>query len=161
MSARRLLAASVLALAAACSRGPGETPEATVEAFTRAAQSARSDGSARQRMFELLSQRAQDALVDRAQQASQLSGWELQPWEMIAPGRIRVRLDFDPSAMAARVSGDRAVVTVRGVTGGVADVPLVREAGRWRIDLAFPSVEAIRPGAGDGGALHSSDASAR
>jgi hypothetical protein len=153
--------AAVLVLLAACARGPGETPEATVEAFARAVQSARTDNTARQRLFELLSQRAQDALTDRAQQASQLSGWELQPWEMIAPGRIRLRLDFDPSQMASRVSGDRAVVTVRGAAGGVADVPLVREGGRWRIDLTFPATEAIRPGAGDGGAPPSADAPRR
>ncbi|MDB4931542.1 MAG: hypothetical protein JWM10_4026 [Myxococcaceae bacterium] len=152
---------AVLVLLAACSRGPGETPEATVEAFARAVQSARTDNTARQRLFELLSQRAQDALTERAQQASQLSGWELQPWEMIAPGRIRLRLDFDPSQMTSRVSDERAVVTVRGATGGVADVPLVREGGRWRIDLTFPATEAIHPGAGDGGALPSSDAPRR
>ena len=153
--------AAVLALVAACNHAPGQTPEATVEAFARAAQTARTDNTARQRMYELLSQRAQDALTERAQQASQLSGWELQPWEMIAPGRIRMRLDFDPSNMATRVSDERAVVTVRGATGGVADVPLVREGGRWRIDLIFPTVEAIRPGAGDGGARQAPDSSIR
>lgn len=146
MSLRLLLA--LLLLVVACSRAPGETPEATVEAFARAVQSARTDNTARRRMYDLLSQRAQDALTDRAQQTSQLSGWELQPWEMIAPGRVRLRLDFDPSAMTSRVSDQRAVVTVRGATGGVADVPLVRENGRWRIDLNFPTVEAIRAGAG-------------
>ncbi|MBK6528421.1 MAG: hypothetical protein IPF99_02160 [Deltaproteobacteria bacterium] len=151
MRAPRLLAAAAV-LVVACNRAPGETPKATVEAFAHAAQSARTDSSARQRMYDLLSQRAQDALTDRAQQASQLSGWELQPWEMIAPGRIHLRLEIDPSSMDTRISDDRAVVTVRGVAGGVADVPLVREGGRWRIDLSFPSVEAIRPGAGDAGA---------
>jgi hypothetical protein len=159
MSARRIIAGVVLLLA--CNRAPGETPEATVEAFARAAQSARNDNTGRQRMFDLLSQRAKDALNDRAQQASQLSGWELQPWEMLAPGRIRLRLDFDPSSMASRVSDDRAVVTVRGTGGGVADVPLVREGGHWRVDLILPTAEAIRPGAGDGGALHTPDASSR
>lgn len=160
MTVRRA-AAALLALAMACNRAPGQTPEATVEAFARAAQSARNDNTARQRMYELLSQQARDALTDRAQQASQLSGWELRPWEMLAPGRTRMRLDFDPSHMSARVSRDRAVVTVRGVMGGVADVPLVREGGQWRIDLGLPSVEAIRPGAGDGGARQPGDASAR
>lgn len=146
MIVRRVLAVALIL--SACSRAPGETPESTVEAFARAVQSARNDNTARERMYNLLSQRAQDALTERAQQASQLSGWELQPWEMIAPGRVRLRLDFDPSAMASRISDQRAVVTVRGAGGGVADVPLVREGGRWRIDLVFPTVEAIRAGAG-------------
>ena len=61
-------------------------------------------------------------------------------------------LPHSGQGVRTRISDDRAVVTVRGVAGGVADVPLVREGGRWRIDLSFPSVEAIRPGAGDGGA---------
>lgn len=151
MSPRRLLAS--LALVVACSRAPGDTPEATVEAFARAVQSARTDNAARHRMYDLLSQRAQDALTERAQQASQLSGWELQPWEMIAPGRVRLRLDFDPSAMTTRISEQRAIVTVRGTAGGVADVPLVRENNRWRIDLSLPTAEAIRAGA------HTPDAS--
>ncbi len=136
---------------AGCGRSGGETPEAVVESFARAVQASRSDNGARQRLFELLSTRARDALTERAQQASQLAGWELQPWEMFAPGRLRLRVDVDADRMASRIRGERAVVTVRGSNGGVADVPLVREDGQWRVDLVLPPSEAIRAGNADAG----------
>lgn len=121
-------------------------------AFARAVESARQDPQHRRRVYELLSQRGKDALVQRAQLASQVSGWLQQPWEMLAPGRIRLRVAVEPSGMTARVDGARAWVTVRG-TGGMAEVPLVREEGAWRVDLAVPPMAQLRPGDGstDGG----------
>lgn len=129
----------------ACRDPPPRTPKNTVLAFARAVEAARQDPEHRRRVYELLSQRGKDSLTERAQLASQVSGWLQQPWEMLAPGRIRLRVSVDPSGMTARVDGARAWVTVRGA-GGMAEVPLVREAGGWRIDLAVPPMAQMRPG---------------
>lgn len=137
MRARTL--ALLLALSA-CGRGADPSPEDTVFTFVADLDRARLDPAKRRAVHEHLSARTRAALASRASRASQLSGWELKPWDMLAPGRVRWRLRFDRDALSARVSGDRAVVTARGIGGGVADIPLVREEGRWRVDLDLPTM---------------------
>lgn len=128
-----------LTLGACGGRGERARPEATARALMAALQSAQGDARARARVYSLLSARSQEALQRRAQLSSQMSGFTLEPWEMIAPGRIRMRVIFDASTTTtARVRGDTAVVTVRDRRGGSAEVPLVREAGQWRVDLEVP-----------------------
>jgi hypothetical protein len=146
-------AASLLAVALAlgCERSSSASPEETVAAFVAALEQARSDPAQRKRVYDLLSAGAQHSLSERARRASQVSGWELKPWEMLAPGRMRLRVQVDPELMTTRVSGERAVVTARGRAGGAADVPLVREGSAWRIDLDLPPITDIRPGDVDAG----------
>lgn len=146
MPRRALVPIALAATLAACERarqprGPAET----VAAFVAAAEAATSDPSQRRAMYDLLSHRAQQSLGERAARASQVSGREFRPWEMLAPGRVRLRVQPDPTALTAREADDRAVVTARARVGGAADVPLVREEGVWRIDLALPPVEAPPP----------------
>lgn len=152
-SRRAALLSVLCALAAAggCSSETPRTPEATVRAFAVAVQAAREDPSLRRRVYDLLSARARQTLRERAQLASQVSGWELQPWEMLAPGRMRLRVSFDFGAVTAHVTGARAIVTVRGASGGVADVPLVHEEGGWRVDLDLPPFDPGRGSMGDAG----------
>lgn len=94
--------------------------------------------------YALLDSRAQRELSARAQRAGSLTGRSFEPWEMIAPNRFRLR--FTPSAygeMRTRVKGGSALVEVRGEDGrSRASVPLVHEAGHWRVRLALPEVAA-------------------
>lgn len=138
-----LCALAALAALAACesSRPPG-TPAATVAAFAAAVEAAERDGTQRRRVYDLLSQRGRAALDERAARALYVSGRALEPAEMIAPGRLRLRMAVSADSLTARESGERAIVTVRGRAGGVADVPLVREGGRWRVDLVLPPIAA-------------------
>lgn len=148
---RPLLSALLVAssLAGACTGDPSRTPEGAVVAFVSDLDRARLDPAARRDAYGHLSARSKEALQGRANRASQVSGWALNPWDMIAPGRIRWRIRFDRNLLRARVAGDRAVVTAQGLSGGVADVPLVREEGLWRVDLDLPpmqeAAEAERP----------------
>jgi hypothetical protein len=123
------------------------TPAETVGAFSSAIEASASDTSARRRVYALLSHRAQASLEARAARASQVSGRAFEAWEMLAPGRARMLIQYDASSTSTRIAGTRAVVTARGRGGGVADVPLVFEDGRWRVDLALPS--AVAPHAND------------
>lgn len=114
------------------------SPEDAVARFVADLDRARLDPAARRLAFEHLSNRSREALRARASRASQVSGWAVEPWEMLAPGRVRFRIRFDRARLHARVAGDRAVVTARGSAGGVADIPLVFEDARWRVDLDIP-----------------------
>ncbi len=136
-----LVGALVWALvgSAGCSRGEPTSPEATVRALMVSLHAAQSDPRARTRVYSLLSARSQEALQRRAQLSSQMSGITLEPWEMLAPGRVRMRVTFDTATTTmARVQGDAGMVTVRDRYGSSAEVPVVREGGRWRVELGVP-----------------------
>ncbi|MBL8679610.1 MAG: hypothetical protein JNK05_10615 [Myxococcales bacterium] len=121
-----------------CDRPQDETPEDALSAWVAAMNGSRGDPSTRRRAYDLLSQRTRENLARRAAVAAQLSGREVKAWEMLAPGRFALRFSFDRQALRARVEGDRAVVIARGPRTEVAEVPMVREEGRWRVDLALP-----------------------
>jgi hypothetical protein len=133
-----------VASSAGCSRDAPSTPEGALSAFVSAMQSSRSDVGARRRAYELLSDGARAALSARAARASQLSGRILQPWTMLAPGRFTLRVEpFDSEGLSSRITGDRAVVIVRGTTGDHIEVPMVREHGQWRVELSLPPMQPL------------------
>lgn len=108
--------------------------------------SSRSDIEARRRAYDVLSDRARESLTERAARASQLSGRDLQPWEMLAPGRFAMRFAFDPDGLETHIDGDHAMVTARARAGDHAEVPMVREHGHWRVDLSLPPMQTIQTG---------------
>jgi hypothetical protein len=142
MLCRRALAAlralGWLCAGAACDRSLDGTPEDALAAWVAAMNGSRADPSTRRRAYELLSRGARDNLARRAAVAGQLSGREIKPWEMLAPGRFALRFAFDRHRLRASTQGERATVTARGARGEVAEVPMVLEDGRWRVDLALP-----------------------
>lgn len=149
MNVRAFAFASALTLAASvtgCRRAPEDTPEIALTEWVTAMNASRSDIEARQRAYERLSLAARASLTDRAARASQLSGRDLHPWEMLAPGRFAMRFAFDPDGLSTRVEGDRATVTARGQQGDRADVPMVREGGHWHVDLVLPPMQTIQTG---------------
>jgi len=129
-----------------CSRGEPTSPEATVRAMMAALHASQNDPRARVRVYGLLSSRSQAALQSRAQLSSQMSGMTLEPWEMLAPGRVRMRVVFDAATTTtARMRGETGVVTVRDRLGGSAEVTVVREEGRWRVEMGLPTFQTNRP----------------
>lgn len=147
----RLTLSLVFALGAvACQREPEDTPETALTIWVNAMNASRSDIQARHRAYDLLSNRARESLTERAARASQLSGRDLQPWEMLAPGRFAMRFAFDPDGLETHIDGDRATVTARARAGDHAEVPMIREQGHWHVDLALPAMQTIQSG-DDGG----------
>lgn len=137
--ARAIVAMAMIVFASlGCDRPQDETPEDALSNWVAAMNGSRGDPSTRRRAFELLSLRARENLARRAAVAAQLSGREVKAWEMLAPGRFAMRFSFDRQALRARTNGDRAVVIARGPRTEVAEVPMVREEGRWRVDLSLP-----------------------
>ena len=119
-------------------RAPDETPEGVVAEWLD--RMARVHGSPESALlaYELLSSDAKKNLTERARRASAATGRKMTPESMLAPSRFSLR--FVPRTMRPRVAGDRAVVDVVGASPEVerAEVPCVREQGRWRVDLALP-----------------------
>lgn len=124
----------------ACSEVPTDaTPKGTVQLFLAAMERSEHDEQALAQAYALLSAPTRRVLQERAHLATSLGANELKPWQMLVRGSYRQR--FTPSrgarGMRERIEGDRATVTV---TNGRrrAEVPLVRENGRWRIVLNVP-----------------------
>ena len=125
--------------ATGCGRS-ADSPVAAVRHFLEVMERSRDQGPALREAFQLLDAAAQRALIRRAERASTLSGRPYEPYQMLAQGRFV--LNFTPASprgMTEVVSGDRAVVTVTGARrSDHAEIPLLREGGRWRIQLVIP-----------------------
>ena len=139
-----------LAQVAACSSGPSEVdaPVDALERFLEPMDRSNVHEDALEEAFVLLDEDAQRALDVRAKQTALVSGREMEPWRMIAPGRFRLR--FAPAqqgGMRATVRGDSATVRVVSDDGkSQVDVPMLKQGGRWRVrlDLGKPT-EVVEP----------------
>lgn len=142
------------ALAPGCGGAPtDDTPTGAVELFLEAMERSDWDADARRTAYGLLAADAQNALDARADRANALSHDVLEPWEMLAQGRYRLRFTPIASGYREHIEGERATVTVHGVSEGQrANVPLVREDGHWRIVLEIapltPSAESVESAEG-------------
>jgi hypothetical protein len=142
-SARSITLLPLLALAAiACSDVPtDETPRGTVRLFLAAMERSEHDEEALREAYALLSAPTRGDLQERAHLATSFGADQLEPWEMLVRGGFRQT--FTPAKGAAgmreQIDGDEATVVVTNEAGDRrAEVPLVRESGRWRLVLALP-----------------------
>jgi hypothetical protein len=117
-----------------------DSPVSTVRHFLEVMDRSGDEESALADAYQLLDSGAQAALARRAERASTLSGRAFKPWQMLVRGRFGLRFaPTSPGGMHERITGDRAVVTVIGDQPGEhAEVPLVREQGKWRVALTLP-----------------------
>lgn len=131
---------------AACSDVPtDETPRGTVQLFLAAMERSERNEEALRDAYVLLSAPVRRELQERAHIATSYGAREMRPWEMLVRGGFR--LSFTPAkggrGMRERVDGEHALVTVQNEAGDrKAEVPLVREDGRWRIVLELPGSRA-------------------
>ncbi|MCL2823311.1 MAG: hypothetical protein FWD57_04905 [Polyangiaceae bacterium] len=146
---RQMLAAAGLLLLGCRRRSPDETPEGVVAEWLERIARVHGDSDDAAMAYELLASETKKNLEERARRASAATGRKMTPESMLVPSRFSLR--FKPRSMKSRVAGDRAIVDVVGVGGAErAQVPCVREKGRWRIDLVLPSLPEVerRPGFG-------------
>ncbi|MCS6798879.1 MAG: hypothetical protein NZ898_10165 [Myxococcota bacterium] len=114
----------------------GERPGRAVQAFLESAQRAERDERALAEVHTMLCASSRRWLQTRAERASALAGRTFEPWEMLVPGRIRLRVE--PSAATVireQVQGSSATVTLVDRSGTRAEVPLVLEADGWKLAL--------------------------
>lgn len=151
--ARGARVAWLLALVA-CQKPPPPSPTETLQRFLRlmdesAVRSGPSgevltDEESLQQAYALLSDATQGSLRERAELAAALAGGDYQPWNVLIPGRFRLR--FAPVSYHEVIQAShppRALVTVRGrAAGEVAEIALVQEEGLWRIPIDIPHAAA-------------------
>jgi hypothetical protein len=113
------------------------TPAEALSRFLEAMDRSVINEAALKDAYALLDEEAQRELSSRASRAGFLTGRKFEPWDMIAQGRFRLRFaPAEHAGMHTTLSGDTAVVHVKSEDSRAqAAVPLVREAGRWRVKL--------------------------
>lgn len=146
-----LVCTGLVPLAAGCGGAEADgTPAEALSRFLEAMDRSVMNESALKDAYALLDEHAQHELTARADRAGFLTGRKFEPWDMIAQGRFRLRFaPAEHAGMHTTLSGDNAVVHVKSEDArSQAAVPLVREAGRWRVKLALP--ELARTASADG-----------
>jgi hypothetical protein len=144
---RLVMAALTSASALACGSADADGPIETLARFLETMDRSNLNDNARKDAYAMLEESAQAALAERAKRAALVTGRDFAPWDMLAPGRFRLR--FAPAehgGMRATVTGDHAVVHVVGEGGQErASVPMTRQAGRWRVQLPLTRVRDAEP----------------
>jgi hypothetical protein len=114
--------------------GPVEALATFLAAVDRSAQAPEQ----RKAAYEWLDAASQAALKERAELSASLVGRAFQPWEMLVPGRLGFSLrSMGNVRMSAEVSGDKATVRIPVHDREPVVVPMVREEGRWRVQLGL------------------------
>jgi hypothetical protein len=114
--------------------GPVEALATFLAAIDRSAQAPEQ----RKQAFDWLDAQSQAALKERAELSASLVGHSLEPWEMLVPGRLGFSLrSMGNVRMSAELQGDKATVTIPVHGREPVLVPMVREGGRWRVQLGL------------------------
>jgi hypothetical protein len=121
----------------ACGSSDADGPAETLSRFIETMDRSNLNDNARKDAYAMLDETTQAALAERAKRAGLVTGRAYAPWDMLAPGRFRMRFaPAEHSGMHATVTGDQAVVHVLAEGGQErASVPMARQAGRWRVQL--------------------------
>jgi hypothetical protein len=92
----------------------------------------------RKAAFDALDAQSQAALKERAELSGSLVGRALKPWELLVPGRLGFSLkSMGNVKLHAEVSGEKASVHIPVQNRKAVEVPMVREEGRWRVQLGL------------------------
>jgi hypothetical protein len=131
--------ALLLLLLAACAPDPTELgPVEALSTFLAAIDRSAQAPEQRKMAFEWLDASSQAALKERAELSASLAGRSLAPWEMLVPGRLGFSLrSMGNVRMSAEVSGEKATVSIPVHGREPVRVPMVREGGRWRVQLGL------------------------
>jgi hypothetical protein len=126
-------------LLCACAPNPGDLgPTDALAAFLSAVERSTHAPEQRKLAYEWLDTKSQAALQERARLSNSLAGRKFEPWEMLVPGRVSFAgQNIAGVRMSAEVKGDKATVSILIGKGESIQVPMVREAGRWRVVLGM------------------------
>jgi hypothetical protein len=128
-----VLAAAVLAALPACGRDL--PPDATYRALVRAMADRDAEAA-----WALLSADSQRWLQERARGAAAAApGVVSSSARQLLVGDASLGAPSPRSIEVVSASADRAVLRVEGRAGAPQDVTLVREGGRWRVEIPRPA----------------------
>lgn len=124
-----------------CAADPSELePTEALSAFLAALERSTHAPDQRKLAYDWLDLASQRALAERARLSASLSGRPFEPWDMLVPGRVSFASEnLLATRMRAHVDGEHATVEIPFEKSAppAARVPMVREAGRWRVGLAL------------------------
>ena len=123
----------------ACAADPSELePTEALTAFLASLERSTHAPDQRKLAYDWLDLQSQQALAERAKLSSSLSGRPFEPWEMLVPGRVSFAAHSLAGArLSANVAGEHATIELPGADSAGSRVPMVREAGRWRVVLGM------------------------
>ena len=127
----------VLLVAFGCAADPSElAPTEALTAFLSALERSTHAPEQRKLAYAWLAFDSQRALAKRAVMSSALAGRPFEPWDMLAPGRVSFASHALPSTrLRAHVEGEHATVELPFNPSQPDKIAMVREGGRWRVDL--------------------------
>jgi hypothetical protein len=124
-----------------CAADPSELePTEALSAFLAALERSTHAPDQRRLAYDWLDLSSQKALAQRARLSSSLAGRPFEPWDMLVPGRVSFAgQSLDGTRLHARVDGEHALIEIPVEKmidpPSATKVPMVREAGRWRVSL--------------------------
>lgn len=128
-----VLVCLVAVLTSQCSRTDEQkAPVQVLLSFVTAIERSIHEPAYRKQAFEWLDEASQQELNERASLTRSLAGSELEGWEMLVPGRLRVTArDLRRQRLRATIEGDHATVSLSEDNS----IDLVREPDGWRVQL--------------------------
>ena len=135
----RVVSVLVVFVLLGCGPDPGElAPVEVLKEFLADLERSSQAPEQRKAAFAALDKQSQAALKDRAELAGSLVGRALEPWELLVPGRLGFSLKAISGVnLRTEIAGDRATVHIPVQNRKAVDVPMVREDGRWRVQLGL------------------------
>lgn len=120
-----------------CGPSPDEyAPSEALRAFLTALDRSTHAPEQLRAAYGWIDEESQALLAQRASLAASLAGRKLAPWDMLVPGRGSFSAYSVPSLrMRTRTEGERAFVALRVDGRGEVEIPMVRQGGRWRVQL--------------------------
>lgn len=127
----------------ACGEEPeGLDPKAALTGFLMAMEHSTHAPEQRKAAYEWIDRESRAALTERAELTASLAGRKLEPWELLVPGRVSfAELGRRGVKMTADIRGDQATVSIPVEGRPAAEVPMVRENGRWHVVLGLKPSE--------------------
>jgi hypothetical protein len=131
--------ALALLLLSACAPDPKDFgPSEALTTFLTAVERSTHAPEQRKLAYEWIDQDSQKALSARARLTNSLAGRKLAPWEMLVPGRVSFAgQSLAGVRMVANVEGESATVSILLDKAEPVQVPMVRQGGRWRVQLGL------------------------
>jgi hypothetical protein len=136
----RIWSAILLLVACGCAADPSELePTEALTAFLTALERSTHAPDQRKLAYDWLAFESQRTLEQRAQLSSSLAGRPFEPWDMLVPGRVSfASQSISGARLRAHVDGEHATVEIPFEKAPHPEkVAMVREGGRWRVELAL------------------------
>lgn len=137
LSVLHALCLALACVCGACAPDPSElSPSEALGAFLTAIERSTHAPDQRKVAYSWLDLKSQEVLAGRARLANSLAGRKVKPWEILVPGRVSFAgQSIAGVRMTSKIEGNKALVSILVEEGKPIEVPMLLEAGQWRVEL--------------------------